>query len=65
MRADRKGRIRQIIRIPTSVTGDADVVVIGPSDNDDLVRMMPIRVARDRHHHGGSVMALLRGRACD
>ena len=65
MRGDRKGRIRQIITIPISATGDADVVVIGPSGNDDLVRMMPIRVGRDRHHHGGSVMALLRGRSCD
>ena len=65
LRADRKGRIRQIVRVPSSATGDADIVVTGPSGNDDLVRMMPIRVGRDRHHHGGSVMALLRGRACD
>ncbi len=65
MRADRKGRVRQIVRIPTSAIGDADIVVIGPSGNDDLVRMLPIRVGRDHRHHGGSVMALLRGRACD
>lgn len=64
-RLQRKGRIRQIVRVPSGATGDADIVVIGPSGNDDLVRMMPIRVGRDRHHHGGSVMALLRGRACD
>jgi hypothetical protein len=65
VQADRKGRIHQLVRIPDSATGDADVVVIGPSGNDDFVRMMPIRVARGRHHHGGPVMALLRGRACD
>lgn len=63
--ADRRGRIQQMVKIADTSTGDADVVVIGPSGNDDLVRMMPIRVARGRHHHGGPVLALLRNRACD
>jgi hypothetical protein len=64
VRADRKGRIRQIVRIPQAAAGDADVVVIGPAGNDDFVRMLPVKVARARYQHGGFLRAL-RNRYCD
>ena len=65
-RADGKGRVRQIVTMPTAAPGDADVVVTGPAGAKDLVRMLPLRVARgNHHHHGGAVIALLRHRDCD
>ena len=64
--ADSKGRVRQIVTMPTAAPGDADVVVTGPAGAKDLVRMLPLRIARgDHHHHGGAVIALLRHRDCD
>jgi hypothetical protein len=65
VRADRKGRVRQIVKAPTAVSGDADVVLIGPAGNDDLVRMLPVRVGRSHRGRGASVMAMLRNRYCD
>ena len=65
-KADRWGRIRQLVTVPaTAVTGDADVVVSGPAGARDLVRMLPVRVARCHHYYGGAVAALLRDRDCD
>lgn len=63
--ADKKGRVRQLIKIPTAAPGDADVVVQGPAGNDDLVRMLPVKMARDHHQYGGHILAFLRNCQCD
>jgi hypothetical protein len=63
--ADKKGRVRQFVKIPTAAPGDADVVVMGPAGNDDLVRMLPVKVARNRHQYGGRILAFLRNCQCD
>ena len=63
--ADRKGRVVRLIKVPTVTAGDADVVVTGRAGGDDLIRMLPLRVARGNHHHGGPVIAMLRNRECD
>jgi hypothetical protein len=65
VRADRKGRVRQLVRIPAASSGDADVVVIGPAGKDDLVHMLPVRVARASARHGGKLISILRNRNCD
>ncbi len=65
-KADRSGRIRQLVTVPvTAVAGDADVVVAGPAGARDLVRMLPVRVARCHHYYGSAVAATLRDRDCD
>ena len=64
VRADRKGRVREIVKAPTVAAGEADVVLVGPAGNDDLVRMLPLRVGRSHRGHG-HVVALLRNRSCD
>ena len=64
VRADRKGRVREIVKAPTVIAGDADVVLVGPAGNDDLVRMLPVRIGRSHRSHG-HVVALLRNRSCD
>jgi hypothetical protein len=53
------------VTIPTAAPGDADVVVQGPAGNDDLVRMLPVKLARNRHQYGGRVLAFLRNCQCD
>ncbi len=63
--ADRRGRVHQIFTMPTAATGDSDVVVTGAAGPNDLVRMLPLRVARGHHHHGGELVAFLRHRECD
>ena len=63
--ADKKGRVRQFVKVPTAVAGEADVVVMGASGNDDLVRMLPVKVATNRHQYGGRVLAFLRNCQCD
>ena len=64
--ADRKGRVLRLVKIPAVAAGDADVVVSGRAGDDDLVRMLPLKVARGhQHHHGGPLMALLRNKKCD
>ena len=63
--ADRRGRVRQIFVMPTAATGDADVIVTGAAGSNDLVRMLPLRVSRGHHHHGGGLVAFLRQRGCD
>jgi HYR domain len=65
VRADRKGRIRLLVKVPTAAAGDADVVVLGPAGNDDLVRMIPVKVARNRHQYGGRILSFLRNCQCD
>jgi hypothetical protein len=65
VRADRKGRVRLVVRIPAAAAGDGDVVLLGQAGNDDLVRMLPIEIGRGGHKHGGKVMSHLRGRNCD
>src|SRR3954468_16013033 len=64
-RADRKGRVRLVVRIPATTAGDADVVLLGQSGNDDLVRMLPIEIGLGGHKHGGKAMSYLRNRNCD
>ncbi len=63
--ADRKGRVVRLVRIPAVAAGDADVVVLGRAGDDDMVRMLPLKIARGNHHHGGPLMALLRNKRCD
>jgi hypothetical protein len=63
--ADRRGRVHQIVTMPAATPGDADVVVTGQAGPNDLVRMLPLRVARGHHHHGGELIAFLRHRECD
>jgi hypothetical protein len=63
--ADRKGRVFQIVTIPSTEGGDSDVVITGPAGERDLMRMVPLRIARGHHHHGGGLLALLRNRDCD
>ena len=57
--ADKKGRIRQLVKTPPAPAGEADVVLMGPAGNDDLVRMVPVKVAA-RHQHGGRILSFLR-----
>ena len=57
--ADKKGRIRQLVTTPPAPAGEADVVLMGPAGNDDLVRMVPVKVAV-RHQHGGRILSFLR-----
>jgi hypothetical protein len=64
-RADKKGRVRLVVKIPGVAAGDADVVVIGPAGNEDLVRMLPMKVARNRHHYGGRILSLMHNARCD
>ena len=64
-KADHKGRVRQLVTIPTVADGDADVVVTGPSGAKDLMRLLPIHVVRGHHHHGGALLALFRQHDCD
>jgi hypothetical protein len=65
VQADRKGRVRQMVTIPAVADGDADVVVTGASGAKDLVRMLPVRVERGHHHHGGALLAMFRRGDCD
>jgi HYR domain len=65
IKADRKGRVRLLVKIPNASAGDADVVVIGPAGNDDLVRMIPVKVGRNRHQYGGRLLSFLRSCQCD
>ena len=58
--ADKKGRIRQLVTTPPAPAGEADVVVMGPAGNDDLVRMLPVKVANARHQYGGRILSFLR-----
>jgi hypothetical protein len=37
---------------------------MGPSGNDDLVRMMPLKIARNRPQYG-RMLSYLRNRQCD
>ncbi len=62
--ADRKGRVRQMLQMPTATAGDSDVLLTGTAGNDDFVRMLPLRVAKS-HHREGLVLANLRNRDCD
>ena len=64
VRADKKGRVRLFVKVPTATAGDADVVVMGQSGTDDLVRMLPVTVSRNRHQYG-RMMYFLRNRGCD
>ena len=64
-RADKKGRVRQVVKTPAAAPGEADVVVIGPAGNDDLVRMLPVKVANIRHQYGGRTLGFLRNCGCD
>ena len=65
VRADRKGRVRLVVRIPSVPTGDSDVVLIGQAGNDDLVRMLPLKVGNSGQKHGGKAFSYLRNRNCD
>jgi hypothetical protein len=62
--SDKKGRVRLFVRIPNATAGAGDVVVVGPSGNDDLVRMLPVTIARNRHQYG-RMLSFLRNRQCD
>jgi hypothetical protein len=64
VRADKKGRVRLFVKVPIVAAGEADVVVTGPAGNDDLVRMVPVKIARNRHQYGRMIY-LLRNRPCD
>ncbi|MGZ4671114.1 MAG: Ig-like domain-containing protein [Ilumatobacteraceae bacterium] len=63
--ADRRGRVHQVVTVPSAAAGDADLVVTGTAGPNDLVRMLPLRVARGHHHDGGELIAFLRHRECD
>jgi hypothetical protein len=63
--ADKKGRVRQFVQTPTAAVGDADVVVMGAAGNDDLVRMLPVKVANAQHQYGGPILGFLRNCKCD
>jgi HYR domain-containing protein len=65
VRADKKGRVRLVVRIPSVPVGDSDVVLIGQAGNDDLVRMLPLKIGRAGQKHGGKAFAYLRNRNCD
>jgi len=65
VRADRKGRVRLVVRIPTAPAGDGDVVLLGQAGNDDLVRMLPLMIGRAGQKHGGKALSYLRNRNCD
>jgi hypothetical protein len=45
--------------------GDSDVVLIGQAGNDDLVRMLPLKVGQGGKKHGGKALSYLRNRNCD
>jgi hypothetical protein len=62
--ADRKGRVRQVVQVPASSAGEAYLVLAGAAGNDDLVRMLALRIGRD-HHRQGAVLARLRNNDCD
>jgi hypothetical protein len=62
-RADKKGRVQLVVKMPPTSAGDADIVLSGPAGNDDLVRMLPVKVGRMRHQYGGRVLAFLH--SCD
>lgn len=64
IRADKKGRVRLFVKVPLVAAGDADVVVTGPAGNNDLVRMVPVKIAPNRHQYGRMVH-FLRNRQCD
>lgn len=64
MRADKKGRVRLFVKVPIVAAGDADVVVAGPAGTNDLVRMVPVKIAPNRHHYGRMIY-FLRNRQCD
>jgi hypothetical protein len=64
-RADKKGRVRQLVKTPVATPGEADVVVMGPAGNEDLVRMLPVKVANTRHQYGGRILGILRNCQCD
>jgi hypothetical protein len=64
VKADKKGRVRLFVKVPSTTAGDADVVIVGPSGNDDLMRMVPVKVARNRHQYG-RMLSFLRNRQCD
>jgi hypothetical protein len=49
--ADRKGRVRTVVALPTAPDGDADLVMVGASGAVDLMRMMPIHLDAHRHQH--------------
>ena len=52
--ADRKGRVPPPRHDAAAVAaGDADVVGPGRAGDDELIRMLPLQVARGHHHHGG------------
>jgi hypothetical protein len=63
--ADKKGRVRQLVTVPPAPAGEADVVLMGPAGNDDLVRMVPVKVANARHQYGGRVLSFLRNCGCN
>ncbi|MBK5330669.1 MAG: HYR domain-containing protein [Ilumatobacteraceae bacterium] len=63
--ADKKGRVRQLVKIPAATPGEADVVVVGAAGNDDLVRMLPVKVANTRHQYGGRILGFMRSCQCD
>jgi hypothetical protein len=65
VRADRKGRIRLVVRVPAVAPGDGDVVLLGQAGDDDLVRLLPMKIGLGGSKHGGKAMAYLRGRNCD
>jgi hypothetical protein len=64
VKADKKGRVRLFVMVPNTTAGDADVVIVGPSGNDDLMRMVPVKIAQNRHQYG-RMMSFLRNRQCD
>ena len=53
------------MRIPAVPAGDGDVVLIGKAGNDDLVRMLPLKIGRAGQKHGGKAFSYLRNRNCD
>jgi hypothetical protein len=63
--ADKRGRVRQFVKTPTAAGGDADVVVMGAAGNEDLVRMLPVKVANIRYRDGGRILGFLRNCQCD
>ena len=63
--ADNHGRVHQLVEVPKAAAGDADVVLIGAAGNDDLVRMLPVKMANTRHQYGGHIVGFLRNCGCD
>jgi hypothetical protein len=64
-RVDKRGRVRQFVKVPSALPGDADIVILGPAGDDDLVRMLPVKIAHNRHRYGGRVVAFVRDHECD